>query len=71
MCHCVGTWAPGGHFFLERETIDLIARGLSALRHFGQELQMVWKPSYFVIDQSSAEEGGIIACFHDKGKLPR
>jgi hypothetical protein len=55
---------------LERETIDLIARGLSALRHFGQELQMVWKPSYFVIDQSSAEEGGIIACFHDKGKLP-
>jgi hypothetical protein len=61
--HCLGTWVPGGHFFLERETISLISKGLSALRAFGRELDLVWRPMYFVIDQSSAEEGGILEAF--------
>jgi hypothetical protein len=41
----------------------MISNGLRALRQLGRECQLVWVPYNFLIDQSSAEEGGIVDCF--------
>jgi hypothetical protein len=56
-----GVWMPGGHFYVTNESISIIAEGLRLLKNFGGEQR--WEPRYFIIDQSSAEEGAIEEVF--------
>ncbi len=44
------------------ESIPIIAEGLRLLKNFGG--QQRWEPRYFIIDQSSAEEGAIEEVFY-------
>lgn len=57
------TWVSGANFLLQRETADSIELALRRVKCHCSTSGKAWAPRYFVIDQSAAEESGILRAF--------